>query len=59
MCIGEKVEIKLYAPKNGAKTFTGILNGLDEDGRVAVDLNGEVTVFEKNEIAKIHTVFDF
>ena len=59
MCSGEKVEIKLYAPKNGAKTFTGILNGLDNEDRVIIDINGEITVFEKNEIAKIHTVFDF
>ena len=59
MCRGEKVEIKLYAPKNGAKTFTGILNGLDDEDRVIIDINGEITVFEKNEIAKIHTVFDF
>ena len=59
MCKGEKVEIKLYAPKNGAKTFTGILNGLDDEDRVIIDINGEITVFEKNEIAKIHTVFDF
>lgn len=59
MCEGERVELKLYAPKNNSKTFVGILLGLSEEGRVVIDVNGEKTEFEKNEIAKIHTVFDF
>lgn len=59
MCLGEKVEIKLYAPKNGSKSFVGILSGLDEEGRVLIDINGERTTFERKEISKMHTVFDF
>ena len=59
MCQGEKIELRLYAPKNGAKTFTGVLVGLSDDGKVVVDLGSEQTEFEKNEIAKMHTVFDF
>ena len=59
MCQGEKVELRLYAPKNGAKTFTGVLVGLSDDGKVVIDLGSEQTEFEKNEIAKMHTVFDF
>ena len=59
MCEGEQVEIKLYAPKNGAKTFSGTLIGLAQDGKVLVQINGENVEFEKNEIAKMHTVFDF
>ena len=59
MCLGEKVEIKLYAPKNGSKSFVGILLGLDEEGRVLIDINGERTTFERKEISKMHTVFDF
>ena len=59
MCIGEKVELKLYAPKNGAKTFTGELVGLSDEGKVVIDLGNDKVKFERNEIAKMHTVFDF
>ncbi len=59
MCEGEQVEVKLYAPKNGSKVFCGILVGLSEEGKVIIEINGEQNEFEKNEIAKMHTVFDF
>ena len=59
MCQGEKVEIKLYAPKNGAKSFEGTLMGLDGEGRVVIESNGAQVVLDRNEIAKMHTVFDF
>ena len=59
MCQGEKVELKLYAPKNGSKAFSGVLLGLSEEGKVVIDLGSEQAEFEKNEIAKMHTVFDF
>ncbi|MGM9632482.1 MAG: ribosome maturation factor RimP [Eubacteriales bacterium] len=60
MCRGENVEIKLYAPKNGSKVFTGVLEGLNADGsKVVIGQNGEKIELSKNEIAKIHTVFDF
>lgn len=58
-CRGEKVEIKLYAPKNDSKSFTGTLAGLDGEGRVVIIVNEAEITFEKNEIAKIQTVFDF
>lgn len=59
MCEGEKVELRLFAPKNGTKSFTGTLIGLDGEGRVVLEIGGENTAFEKNEIAKMQTVFDF
>lgn len=59
MCYGEKVELKLYAPRNNSKSFVGILKGLSDEGKIVVDINGESLEFEKNEVAKIHTVFDF
>ena len=59
MCQGEQVELKLYAPKNGSKVFCGVLVGLSDSGKVVIEMNGENTEFEKNEIAKMHTVFDF
>ncbi len=59
MCRGEKVEIKLYAPKNGSKAFCGELVGLDGDGRVIILAGEENIVFDRKDISKMHTVFDF
>lgn len=59
MCVGEKVELKLYAPKNNSKSFTGKLLGLSDKGNIVIEFNGENIEFEKNEVAKMHTVFDF
>ncbi len=59
MCEGERVELRLFAPKNGTKSFTGTLLGLDGEGRVVLEIGGECTAFEKSEIAKMQTVFDF
>ena len=57
-CIGEKVEIKLYAPRNGQKQFIGILSAADS-GSITIDLNGENVVLEKSAVAKVTTVFDW
>lgn len=59
MCAGEQVELKLYAPKNGSKAFKGELVGLSESGAIIVLINGESVEFDKKEVSKIHTVFDF
>lgn len=58
-CTGERVELRLYTPRNGAKAFVGVLSGLDEDGRVVIETDGGRMKFEKSEIAKLQTVFDF
>lgn len=56
--VGETVEIRLFAPKNGAKVFTGELLEPDGDGRVAVlSASGETLFFGRDEIAKISTVY--
>ena len=57
-CIGEEVEVKLYAPINGVKSFNGTLAGY-EDGKVLVAVGEETKSFERKEVAKIRTVFDF
>jgi len=57
-CIGESVEVRLYAPIDGVKSFNGVLAGF-EDGKVTVDVNGAAKCFERKDIAKIRTVFDF
>ena len=58
-CVGWDVEVKLYAPRNGSKSFRGVLVGYNDDGDILVEINGENTAFKPDEIAKIATCFDF
>ena len=57
-CIGETVELKLYAPVDGTKAFSGTLAGL-EDGKLLIDTGVSVRAFERKDVAKIKTVFNF
>ena len=54
--IGEKVEAKLFAPKDGRRAVVGILSAF-EDGKITIDENGNALVFAQSEIAKLTTVF--
>ena len=56
--VGETVEVRLFAPKDGAKVFTGELGEPSEDGRIVIlDASGNEIVFSRDEIAKISTVY--
>ena len=57
-CLGEKVEVKLYAPMDGKKQLIGILCSAD-DKTVTVSVDGAEVVLEKSAVAKISTVFDW
>ncbi len=59
LCAGEKVEVRLFAPADGSKVWTGILEGLDEQGRVTVTVGDGTKTFEAAAITKVRTVFDF
>ena len=58
-CEGWNVEVRLYAPKNGAKSYRGELNGYDDDGNVVITAGDEKLSFKPDEIAKISTYYDF
>ena len=58
-CIGEKAELKLYAPVDGAKVFVGILADYSEDGVISLDVAGNIKTFAASDVAKARTVFDF
>ncbi len=62
-CAGFEVEAKLYAPVNGSKVICGILLGLDESGRIGIQLPGEdeenVLLLESSAVAKLRTVYNF
>lgn len=57
-CIGEKVEIKLFAPQKGKKFFEAILQGYDENCVVLAE-NGSEWKLERSKIAKICRAIDF
>ena len=56
-CIGQKVEIKLFAPLKGKKFFEMILKGHDENC-VLLEDKGEEIKIEKAKIAKICRAID-
>lgn len=60
-CIGWDVEVRLYAPLDGAKSYLGVLAGLDADGNVCVECGteGEIKVFARSSVAALRTTYDF
>jgi len=58
-CVGWDVEVRLFAPMNGSRVFTGVLLELDEDGRVGIMMGEDEVRFERAAVAKIKTVFEF
>lgn len=56
--LGEKVEIKLFAPMKGKKFFEGVMTSYD-DNSVTVLLGNEEEKFERSRIAKINVAIEF
>ena len=50
--LGSEVEVRLYRPRDGRKEFVGALVRC-ENGDVTLEINGEETVFTKQEIALV------
>ncbi|MBQ7161490.1 MAG: ribosome maturation factor RimP [Clostridia bacterium] len=57
-CIGEKVEVRLFAPLDGRKSYTGILVSYEND-EIKLDDSGREYVIPRGKASKIKTVFDF
>jgi ribosome maturation factor RimP len=57
-CEGWDVEVRLYAPLNGSKTFRGVLLESGEDGAIRIDAKGTQMEFPKSAVAKLQTYFD-
>ena len=57
-CIGCRVEARLYAPVDGTKTFVGTLAAFD-GGKVTIETPSGERVFERRDVAKLRTLFDF
>ena len=58
-CEGWDVEVRLYAPKNGSKIFRGVLMEMGEGGEIRMDSAGTLLTFERSEVAKLSTYFEF
>ena len=58
-CIGERVEVRFFAPFEGIKQIEGILVGREGEETVCIEVNGEEKKFPRNAISKLQTLFDF
>ena len=66
-CAGERVEVRLYAPVDGSKVYTGILRGLGEDGNILLECGAasseadtdNLKMFPRASVTKIKTRFEF
>ena len=58
-CVGEEVEVRLYAPADGAKVWTGELLPLGEDGSVRLLTAAGEKAFPRAAVAAAKTVFRF
>ena len=58
-CEGWDVEVRLYAPIDGAKSYCGVLRGLNEGGEIVVDCGGSEKSFSRASVALLRTRYDF
>lgn len=54
--IGERVEAKLFAPKDGRKSIIGTLSAF-EDGKITIDEVENQIILAQNEISKLQTIY--
>ena len=58
--VGERVIVKLYAPKDGKKSFDGIISSFDEEsGVLLLDCSGTTVELQPKEYSSIKTVCEF
>ena len=58
-CEGWNVEVKLYAPRDGAKMFRGVLMTCAENGDIRIACGDDIISFARDTVAKINTYFEF
>ncbi|MBQ2889997.1 MAG: ribosome maturation factor RimP [Clostridia bacterium] len=56
--MGEEIEIKLFAPLDGKKEFSGILKGYN-DGIITIETEGKEIQIEKQKAASVRLAFKF
>jgi len=58
-CLGEQIEVRLFAPRDGEKVLRGILAETEEKQFTLTLPSGENLTLAKSEAAKVSTVFDW
>ena len=58
-CIGERIEVRFFAPFEGKKVIEGVLCGREEGKTLLLDVGGEVKALPREAISKMRTVFEF
>lgn len=58
-CEGWNVEVRLYAPIDGAKKFRGVLLACAENGDIRISVGEQTLTFARDAVAKINTYFEF
>ena len=58
LCVGEKVEVRLFAPVDGSRVWVGILGERDAEGAIPVETAGVTRLFPPAAVSKVRTVFD-
>lgn len=58
-CIGDTVEVRLFAPRNGEKSLRGTLAAATEKEFSVALPDGETVSLKKSEAARVSTVFDW
>ncbi len=58
-CEGWNVEVRLYAPIDGAKKFRGVLLPCAENGDICIAVGEQTLTFAREAVAKINTYFEF
>ena len=57
-CMGKKVDVKLFAPLNGVKEFTAVLEGFDE-GIVSLAYEAETLEIPREKISQLRLTVEF
>lgn len=57
--LGEKVEVRLYRPRDGARSLVGELLGREEDGAVTLRTGGETVAIPGQDIAQVRLYITF
>ena len=58
-CEGWDVEVRLYAPIDGAKSYIGVLQELDEEGNVVIETENGIRKFARAAVASLKTHYNF
>ena len=58
-CEGWDVEVRLYAPIDGAKSYIGALQELDEEGNIVIETPEGIRKFARAAVASLKTHYNF